>query len=228
MKKLPILQNSRNLKTEKSSIKYAFCQLRNSFLAAAMSLFCFTGLYAQNSDEVKTLFSGNSKIKTGFMLEPGFEYSRLGNADVASFQLRGGVVFNSRLSIGGYYAASVNELRPSDFILPGYYLDYRAGGGFVEYTLFSGKLVHATFPLMIGYAEIQADDDFDSDFPDLSAETNFLLIQPGARLELNINKFIRLNAGISYRYAGSFSYFGINQTDFNGLTGNLGLKIGIF
>ncbi len=59
-------------------------------------------------------------------------------------------------------------------------------------------------------------------------ESNFFQIEPVALLEINLHKYVRLNLGAGYRFVGQMEYRNFDQSDISGLTGYLGLRIGIF
>jgi len=183
---------------------------------------------SQEQQTKETLFKKGGSVRTGFFLEPGFHLSSAGNAGFGSISFRGGAVFNDRLSLGAIYQASVNDFRPEGFQWPNGDLDYRAAGLFLEYTVFSGKLIHATFPLIIGGGELDADSESDDLFEDIWGERNFILFEPGARLEINVSQNIRFNIGGSWRFTSAFNFWGVNQGAFMGPVATVGIKVGLF
>ena len=141
------------------------------------------------------------------------------------FNLRGGLSLKDKFSFGAYLSTSLNEIRPQSETLPNIYMDYWTVGGFAEYTLFSKKLVHLSFPLYVGYGEVQMDNEIG----DVGlGESNFLKVEPSALLEINLHKYVRFHVGAGYRFVGSMNYRNLNQADLSGLTGYVGLKFGLF
>jgi hypothetical protein len=57
---------------------------------------------------------------------------------------------------------------------------------------------------------------------------DFFVIEPGVRAELNILKFMRLNAGISYRYTAGVDLINTSDTFMNNFTATVGLRFGKF
>jgi hypothetical protein len=56
-----------------------------------------------------------------------------------------------------------------------------------------------TFPIFIGYGEVQMDNEMgDSSL----GESNFFQIEPSVLLEINLNKFALFNVGAGYRHVG--------------------------
>ena len=46
--------------------------------------------------------------------------------------------------------------------------------------------------------------------------------------ELNLTSYLRLQAGLSYRFIEGLEYFDLQSADLSGLSINLGLKFGLF
>ncbi|MEM1135874.1 MAG: hypothetical protein AAGI07_08530 [Bacteroidota bacterium] len=141
-----------------------------------------------------------------------------------------GLVFNNNLSVGGFYQGS-GEIRPDSEVNldNNFYMDMRIGGGYIEYTLQPTKLVHFTFPLMIGIGEVEIDSDsYDSFSNESFGEDNFVVVEPQALVEINLHKNLKLNAGVGYRWASDVNYRQITNQDLSSLTGTIGLKVGLF
>lgn len=185
-------------------------------------------IFAQEKNEAKTLFSNETKINTddlGFFISPSYGFTQMDGSATSLFNLRGGISLKDQLSFGMFFNTSLNEIKPKSEILPNIYMDYWTVGGFAEYTLLSKNLVHVTFPLFIGYSEVQMDNEIGE--IELG-ESNFFQIEPSVLLEVNLHKNIRLNAGAGYRFVSEMNYRNFNQSDISGLTGYIGLKIGLF
>jgi hypothetical protein len=191
--------------------------------------FVWGNLNSQVKQDAKTLFgNGHSSIKAediGYFVAPAYGFTQMDGSATSLLNLRGGFSFKDRFSIGGYYHRSMNEIRPQSETVPNVYMDYWSAGGFVEYTLFSKKVFHVTFPMYIGFGEVETDsEDGDAGF----GEANFFNIEPSALLEINLNRFMRFNVGVGYRFVGTMSYRNFDQADISGPTGTVGLKFGLF
>jgi len=192
------------------------------FIAAAIIP---TNLFSQSNDEPKTLLGNNQKIDAksiGFFVAPSIGVTSFDRSVSALFHARGGISFKSRFALGGYYAVSMNQINPRSETIPNIYMDYWSAGGFVEYTAWSNKLAHLTLPIYFGSGEVEMDNEFGE--VELG-ESMFFQVEPTAMLELNLSKYIRLNAGAGYRLVSNMNYRNFNQNDISGLTGYLGLKI---
>lgn len=187
-----------------------------------------SNLTAQQEGEVKTIFGNDGPLRSddlGFMIAPSLGITQMDGSSAAIFNLRGGVNLKDKLSLGGYFNVSLNEIRPESETLTDVYMDYWSAGGFLEYTLFSKSIVHLTLPLYIGYGEVEMDNE--RGLEDLG-EANFFQVEPSALLELNLHRFVRFNLGAGYRLVSEMNYRNFNQSDLSGLTGYLGLKFGLF
>jgi hypothetical protein len=187
-------------------------------------------LNAWSQEEPKTLFGDNlSLANLGIMVEPGAQFTRLAGQGAMFFQFRGGLVLNDKFTVGGFYGILLNDVRPAAFndnLPPAAHLDSYIAGGFLEYTLFSSKMIHLTFPLSVGLMEIEIDKE--GRYFDYEERLN-LFIEPSALLEINLHKFARFNAGLGYRIMGSTFQNAVGVPGAgNAITFNMGLKMGLF
>ena len=185
-------------------------------------------LWAQ--EEQQTLFGNDFTLSNlGVMVEPGFELTRLAGESAGFFQIRGGLVINDKFTLGGFYGQLINDVRPASFnnnLQPSAHLDSYKVGGFIEYTVYTNKLVHLSFPLAVGMMEIEIDNEGrDFDFE----ERKTLFVEPKALVEVNLHRFARLNAGLGYRIMGGTieDFPGVPEAG-NALTFQVGLKMGLF
>ncbi len=199
----------------------------NQFLLVVCCLI-ITHVNAQEAPEAKTLFGKGNGInikKIGFNVAPALGYTRFDGSDAALFHLRGGVTLNDRLTIGGYYAVSMNNVVPRSETIPNIYMDYWSFGGLIEPTLFAKKLFHVTLPITLGYGEVEMDNEPD----DLNlGESNFFQAEAALMLEANLIKNLRLNIGAGYRQLGAMTYRNMTESDISGPTLYIGLRAGLF
>jgi hypothetical protein len=185
-------------------------------------------LMAQDNSEAKTLFGNETSLDTkdlGFFVAPSFGFTQMDGGNASIFNLRTGVSLKDKIAFGAYFNTSINDIIPESETVPNVYMDYWSVGGFAEYTVLSKNLVHVSFPLYLGYGEVQMDNENgDSGL----GEANFFQIEPSALLEVNLHKNVRLNVGAGYRFVGQMEYRNFNQSDISGLTGYVGLKFGVF
>lgn len=176
----------------------------------------------------KTLLGNGSGIERkdlGFMVAPSLGLTRMDGAGVALFNVRAGMTVKDRFAMGAFFNTSLNEIKPKSETVPGLYMDHRAFGGFVEYTAFSKKVVHLTFPLYLGYGEVEMDGESG---PVGLDEADFLMAEPSVLLEVNLLRHVRFNMGGGYRFVGNTTYRNMDQSDLRGFTAWFGIKVGTF
>ena len=195
---------------------------------------------AKPEDEINTVFGKGSNMKLGWFIgiDPG--YTQFDNRDVWLGGLTVGMIIDHNFAIGlsgrgwtnldGMYYPNVTDTA-------GAYLEGGYGGLLLEYTLFPKSTVHVTFPVLIGAGGATyvidkdhhewEDDDHDNCQEALDTDA-FFAIEPGVRAEVNIVKFMRLNAGISYRYVGGLEMINTSKDLMNNFTATVGLKFGKF
>lgn len=181
---------------------------------------------AQTAETKETLFNTASLSKPGLIVGSTLSAASWDGAAVGIWTNRAGIVFDDKLSLGGFYSLSINDFVPDSETTSGTYMDFRWAGGFIEYTVKAGKKAHLTFPLLIGGAELELDSEGDSG-PEFG-ESNFLLVEPAVLLELNLLQNLRFHIGGGYRIIGDFSYRSLGPADLSGFTAQAGIKIGIF
>ncbi len=199
---------------------------KNLFSLLFCFLLCRGSLLAQN--ETKTLFGDNGLVNTknlGFFVAPSYGFTQMDGSNATLLNLRSGISFKDKFTIGGYFNISHNESKPQSETVPNAYLEYWTVGGFAEYTVLSKKLIHLTFPLYVGYGKVKMYNE--NGVSGLGKE-NLFQIEPSALLEVNLFNNTRLNLGAGYRFVGEMEYRNLNQTDISGLTVYFGLKFGVF
>lgn len=201
------------------------------FILACMLLLSF-GVNAQN--ETQTLFNGGSLKSWGLMVSPGLQTTQILNEQAVFGQFKAGLVLNESWTIGGLVGATLYELYPTaiqaQFNMPTDFSFYTYGG-FVEYRVRPNRLLHVAFPLALGVYETDMDDrDFGGpDFDDSYGDDYRMFIEPGINLELNLHKYARLYAGVSYRAMGGAFYRDAQvPVPSNQFLVNAGLKFGVF
>ena len=193
-----------------------------------------------NNDQIGTLFGKNKDAKLGWFVGLDNGYTQFDSRDVHMSGLNAGLIVNHNFSIG--FSGSGWTNRNSMYYCnvtdsTGAYLEGGFGRFILEYTLNPQSAVHLTFPLMIGgggasyindadYWEWN-DDDWDTYHKNLDTDI-FFSVEPGIRAEVNVFKFMRFNAGVSYRYVSGLELINTSGTMMNNLSFMAGLKFGKF
>lgn len=182
---------------------------------------------SKDVSETKTLFKGGSspKIKSfGLSFSPIVQFGQLGPQQGGILALH----LNNKWEIGASVLGSMrhrNEFYSND-------LRQNFSALSLAYTPNANKLVHLSFPLMIGVIRYQ-DETMLATMPGPGGRfdnfywrngRNAFGIQPGINAELNVHKYIRLFAGANYRLA-----IGNDELpELSGFSGQVGLKVGFF
>lgn len=187
----------------------------------------------QENAQPETLFKKGNGWKPGFFVAPQFQLGSIDNSTLALPGVRAGVQLGQGLAIGGSFSRSVGEMRPASEISDQLYMDMQLGGLLLEFTTAPNKLVHFTFPLVIGAGEVEMDTrerfEYLTGMDDNNfGEEHFFFIEPSAQLEINLHKYVRLNLGASYRFVNNASYRGLDHADLSGFNAVFGIKAGMF
>jgi len=197
-----------------------------SFSLLRILILASSGLTAQ--DEAKTLFCNETSVNAknlGFFVKANYGISQMDESNAHVFNASGGLTVNDQFSIGGYYSKSIAQINPKSETISNVYMDYWSVGGLLEYTLFPKNLIHFTFPLYIGYGEVEMDNEIGNAG---LGEANFFQFEPMALLEINLHKNVRFDVGTGYRFVSKMDYRNFNQSDISGFTGYIGFKFGLF
>ncbi len=196
----------------------------------------------QPKTELKTLFSmkkGSGLKSWGFTAGPVLQFGQLGAQQGFNFALH----VNNQWSFGAVALGNMRGGGDNRNMPTSSKLRQSFSGIQVEYTPKPNALIHISFPLMIGAIRSEnpnnifnsqiimgapfpkyMDRDFDDDHRMFNRGKAAFGIQPGVSLELNVFKYAKLFGAVNYRFVA-----GKNSTeDMNGVSGQLGLKLGVF
>ena len=136
----------------------------------------------------------------------------------------GGAMFNRTVMLG--IAGGVNLGHPT--------VNYGYFGGLAQVVIFPSSMVHMSGQVMIAYGTTKDYEDPKSglldNFWNISGE-DFMIIEPGVNLEVNMSKNVTLVTGVSYRQVTrldanneNVSITHVTNQDMSGLNFNIGLK----
>lgn len=191
----------------------------------------------ESEEEMQTLF-GEGKITFGGYGGPRVSYSSFDGRDIWLVGGRGGAIINHCFVIGGAGYGIVNSPMYSNYVYeevnnPKAYLQGGYGGLLIEGIFWPRKLIHFSVPVLIGAGGLQFMDqlypDGHNDYNDhIIVSSAFFVVEPGIELELNVVKFMRFTAGVSYRYAPKVDLPNIASNAFNSLNASVSFKFGKF
>jgi len=133
---------------------------------------------------------------------------------------------------GGYGLASdIPASKEAHKIYPGRNLEMELayGGLEFEYIYRSNKLVHISLYSLIGAGNIgYGDESASNEDDDLDKKDTVFVIEPAVNGTLNVTKWFRISAGISYRKISDFQLAGVDEADVSGVSGTLTFGFGKF
>lgn len=192
-----------------------------------------------NNDKTSTLFGKNKEVKLGWFVGLDNGYTQFDKRDVYMSGLNAGLIINHNYTVG--FSASGWTNRKTMYYnniadTTGAYLEGGFGRFLFEYTMNPESLIHLTFPLMIGAggaSYITDNENNNWENAEWNSHNNietdlFFSIEPGVRAELNVFMFMRLNAGISYRYVSGLDLKNTSGDMMNNFSATVGLKFGKF
>ena len=168
-----------------------------SFLLAAQAQ-----LHAQT--EPKTLINGNNLKSWGLFVSPQLQSTQILGEQTLLAQMRVGLILNHKWIIGASVGHSVFNTAPviANVPLTQEGMSFQHAGGFLSYSLFHDKAVHLNFPIDFGVVETEVENQYFSPWgggQDDFEYVNFFL-EPGMNVEVNLNSYIKLYGGASYRF----------------------------
>ena len=195
-------------------------------------LFCVLSmtLTAQTNEEAKTIFGG-SKPHLGYFVSPFVQVGKIAGSTAVLPGINAGVIFNNRLTVGASYKFIITENTPVGEADDRLYLDQFYAGLKVEYSIFPTKPVHLNLFLEtgLGHTELDLKDAYEFDhFEGSGTNASFFYAEPGAAIELNLWKYLKLDIGAGYRFASAVTYRSITEKNIMGFSFSGGLKIGLF
>jgi hypothetical protein len=200
----------------------------------------------KNDDEnMKTLF-GSGPVKSGGYGAPEIKLTTINGGDMGLLVGgKGGWIVNSCFSIGGGGYGLVTSHKIADYkMAPQYpstskdstaYLQMGYGGLILEYINSSDDVIHFTISALIGggmanysekaysYNNHNYNDNYHS-----NVVTPIVVFEPGATVDINITKFMRIGLGASYRMVWQTDLPATKNSDLSGVSGNLSFKFGKF
>lgn len=112
------------------------------------------------------------------------------------------------------------------------YYESGYGGLLIEPVIANRKLVHLTFPILLGAGGITEykerfwqDGTFDS--PERTWDM-FFVAEPSINVELNITRMVRFSMGAGYRFVTDTELYNNTVSNLSGFTSNFTLKFGWF
>jgi len=223
-RKISELKNNRSMK-------------KLTLLTLFVAFFYTVNVSAQEnySNEVRTLAGdGLNFYSSGGYGGFKMAYGAVDGLDAFFIGGQGGWVVNHRLVIGGGGMGFTSQGRFDANLNRNYRFEGGYGGLLLEYFLQPTKLVHLSFPLLIGGGGVGYEPENISSGIAYQ-EAGFFLVNPGIELQLNVLSFMRIAIGGSYlftsdvdlRYANNDQRIATGNL-LNGPTATIAFKFGRF
>ena len=189
------------------------------------------------SDEIITLLGSDGNTIHGGYGALSMGYTRIKGRDALIIGGKGSWLVNHQFGIGLAGEMVMSEQKEDEVLGSDYFFAGGYGGMLLEYILMPRNPIHASFPLLIGaggisYKRGEYNPSYNDPLEDSGA---YFIIEPGAELDINIAKFIRMSFGIYYRYTSDINMFYfktgryIEQPNFfKNISAKIALKFGKF
>lgn len=200
-----------------------------TFLFFSMLIVISIPVYAAE----KTLFE-NGDVEYGGFSGPVVKFTTIHNKNAWLVGGRCGWIVNHTFIIGGGGYGLATDIRASGEahkIYPGKYLEMEMayGGMEFEYVCMSDRLLHFSLYSLIGVGNIgYGDESFSDEDMDFDKKDTVFVIEPALNGTLNITRWFRISAGLSYRMITDFQLAGVDKNDVSGLSATMTFRFGKF
>ncbi len=191
---------------------------------ALLLLFSSPVLFAQE----ETLL-GNGEISNGGFGAPVVKFTSINKHFGVLVGGQGGWIINHTFVIGGGGYGLVNNVRTDKMMLgEQQLLNFGYGGAELHYINGSDKLVHYSFSILIGAGGIGYRHPFNWEGDWDTNARSFFVLEPTARVMLNVTSFFRIGIGASYRLVSGINLDNFKDSEISGPSAELVLKFGKF
>ncbi|HBS87344.1 MAG: hypothetical protein A2W91_14105 [Bacteroidetes bacterium GWF2_38_335] len=194
-----------------------------------ISMVCFAQ-EQEKKDEIKTLF-GKVDSHGGYGALT-FGISKIDGSEGVFLGGRGSWVIGHGFAIGLGGTGFFNNFSYDEMLFDDYHYEGGYGGIYLEPIILGKMPVHISLPMFFGVGGIayasryyETWDGWDNNVEDID---EFLIVEPGAELELNVFKCFRVAFYASYRYTTEIDLINTDKDVLNGLSTGITFKIGKF
>jgi hypothetical protein len=182
---------------------------------------CFSAIAQE-----ETLIAGD--IESGGFGGPVVKFGSVNGEGGILVGGRGGWIINHTFILGGGGYGLANNVKAKVLGPDGErYLNFGYGGVELEYIAESDKLMHLSVMTLIGGGGIGWRDENVGSGMDSNSDA-FFILEPAAQINLNVTKYFRISAGVSYRFVSGVNSPATTNADLAGPTAVLTLRFGTF
>jgi hypothetical protein len=177
-----------------------------------------------NDDEIKTLFPKNRS--NGGYGALTFSYTQIDGKDAFMMGGRGAWVIGHSFALGFGGNGFINDI---DFENPHNIGGY--GGLYLEPIIAPKFPVHISFPILIGGGGITNmiySDNWEDFYYEDSSTDAYFIIEPGAELEFNLTRNMRMSLTCTYRFTTDILIQNVSPDILKGFSYGLAMKFGKF
>jgi hypothetical protein len=193
--------------------------------------------FSQETKTSQTLLS-TEVDEIGWFVELPFTLSEIQDETIFLPGLSAGVILNQNLRLGlsGFdFSQDWNRISlPEADQGKGAFLEGSYGGLLIEPLINSEKLIHFTFPLLIGGGRVELESktlhpDEDGEMEEMElAEKAYFMLRPGANVEFNLHPYVRLAVGASYRWTTNIDMPDVEKDAMRGFNAHFSVRVGQF
>ena len=200
----------------------------NIMVLLLLPLFVFAQEDNSKENKEETLIKDMNMDVIGIFGGPILKVTQINGAVGLMVGGSGGVIFDNILSIGGGgYGLTTNHIIKVNNSQPdSYNLGFNYGGLILEYVHNPNKVIHLSFQTLIGGGSVNTHNENylwgNNDY--IYQNSSVFVFEPSVNLEINMHKYLKLSAGLSYRVVSGSNMNLINDSDLMGLSGDLMFK----
>jgi hypothetical protein len=177
-------------------------------------------------------FFGNESASFGLYCGPELLTGNFENENTVFAGVKGGIIFNGNFSVGGGgYSLTGNHTYvdlTEMYTDRSYKFDMNYGGLILEYMYSINKSIHFTLNTLIGSGTASFNQNnkmYSITYYDMSS---FLVLTPGATIEMNLFKNMWVNFGINYLLVSGSDLEFMSDSDLSGIGINFALKFSYY
>jgi hypothetical protein len=154
--------------------------------------------------------------KWWFSVKPEFQFSKLGDDFAALLGVQAGPQLGRTFYIGAGYYALLNSVTPNGEPSNLGAFDFWYAGLTLDYTFFSGRVVHGSVNALLGGGRATPADS--------KAEADLFVVVPGVSLQVNVTPSLELGVGAGWRFTAGADGDVLSDSDLGGPWGSIFLR----